>query len=154
MKIRSEKDFKVKNRCEKFISLFFVDLRQAKVCSHATRSRRLVRVRTSWEEKKNVKKEQITGCLSLFLFLFLAFLRSICRLIVRVLSLSVCLSLSLRLFLLLLLFFHSSCSFANDEEQLFKLRRKRERGKRKKNERVHVCTSVLNIIHASSMRYE
>jgi hypothetical protein len=52
-----------------FFSPFFVDAKQAKVCAHATRSLHLVHVRTSWEEKKNVKKEQITGWLSLSLSL-------------------------------------------------------------------------------------
>jgi hypothetical protein len=53
------------NTQDKIFFFFFVDAKQAKVCSHATRSLHLVHVRTSWEEKKNVKKEQITGWLSL-----------------------------------------------------------------------------------------
>mgnify|MGYP007096996487 FL=1 len=61
-----------------------------KMCSHATRSLHLVHVRTSWEGKKNVKKEQITG------WLFL--LRSLCRPIVRAYSFFLLLSLSLSLF--------------------------------------------------------
>lgn len=126
-----------------------------KMCSHATRSLHLVHVRTSWEGKKNVKKEQITG------WLFL--LRSICRPIVRAYSFFLLLSLCLFLLSLSIFsFFHSLCSFANYyKEQLFKLKEeeknrggKRGKKKRTKNERVCACTSVLDIIHALSMLYE
>jgi hypothetical protein len=58
--------------------------------------------------------------------LALSLLRSICRPIVRTVSLSPS------------IFFHSSYSFANHIQQLFKL--KREEGKKKKNERV--CARV------------
>jgi hypothetical protein len=84
------------------------------------------------EEEKNVKKEQITGWLSLSL----AFLRSICRPIVRALSFSV------------FSFFHLSCSFANYIEQLFKLERemKEEKGRRRRRRRrgtsVCMCARV------------
>ncbi len=89
------------------------------MCSHATRSLHLVRVRTSWEEKKNVKKEQITGWLSL--------LRSICRPIVRTHTLSFC--------LFLLPFIVLVC-------QLYKTTVQTEKRKRKDEEEERACICV------------
>jgi hypothetical protein len=114
---------------------------------HATRSLRLVHVRISWEEKENVKKEQITGSLSPSLSL----VRSICRPIVRTLAVYRPLSLSLPLH-----FFHSSCAFTKhtnncsnwkERDEKEKERRRKERKKNSNSGLVCVCVCVCVCIY-------
>ncbi len=126
---------KIKDKIFWEFFIFFVDVKQVKTRTLATRSRTYIMRGGGGGEK--CQKGTNNGLARSPSFTFNPPSDS-----TRSLSLSLSAS------------FHSTSSFANYIQQLFKL--KRERGKKQKNERVCVCvcTSALNIIHASSMLHE